>query len=147
MAGYFRVISFRGDPENGPEPDEVVIDMERIHADRDHAVLANRHHMKSKNDPRERARVIAANKADLDDDLAVKGPMYQALWRVAERVAAGEKICGRCWCSPLPCHLDNYTPVINRMVLNIRNNPSQAAQATESDPQEKSPKGFRNLRR
>jgi hypothetical protein len=112
--GYFRIVSFRSRGDAAPESDETIIDM-----DRSHPCLGNRHYLKNKNDKLARSRVIAANADDLARDLAIKGPMYFALYEIATRIADGEKICGRCWCHPLPCHLDNYAPVIDRMVKSI----------------------------
>jgi hypothetical protein len=87
-----------------------------IDLDRSHPVLGNRHFLKNKNDPAERARVILANQIDLERDIAVQGPMSQALIAIAARVISGEKICGRCWCAPRPCHLDNYAKFIVKQV-------------------------------
>ena len=109
--GYFRVISRRGDREFGPDPDEVVIDM-----DRSHPVLGNPHILRDKNDSLLRSKVIAAHRADLIRDVIQKGPMFTALLQIAMRIKNGEKVCGRCWCYPRPCHLDAYAVVICEIV-------------------------------
>lgn len=115
MAGYFRVINFRGDRELGPEPDETVIDL-----DRSHPTLGNEHRLKNPRDSRERAKVIAANESDLDRDFLIQGPKYRAILEIAKRVEAGEKICGRCWCKPLQCHVDGIAVRIDSLVKKIQ---------------------------
>lgn len=125
MTGYLRVTSFRAGAENGPEPDETVIDM-----DRSHAVLGNRHVMRNRS-LAERERVIAAHAVDLDADFQRQGSMFSALLAIAERVAAGEKICGRCWCAPLPCHVDNYVIRVRALVADLESRSAAAATAEE----------------
>jgi hypothetical protein len=114
-AGYLRVVSFRSDSDCAPEPGETVIDMSR-----ENRVLGNAHHMKRRNDRSERDRVIAANESDLEDDFIVRGPKYQAILALARRAAAGEQMCGCCWCAPLPCHVDGIARRVNAMASAIR---------------------------
>lgn len=112
--GYFRIVSFRSPADVAPEPGETVIDM-----DRSHPCLGNNHYLRNKNDKVERAKVIKLHRQDLVRDLNIKGPMYHALLAIAKRIAGGERICGRCWCHPQDCHLDNYVPVLGDMVGDI----------------------------
>jgi hypothetical protein len=111
MPGSVRVINAnRGmaPDDSGPESGEVVIAV-----DRTHAVLGNRHILHNRRDALERERVIAAYAADLQADIAQRGPMFRAIEGIASRVAVGERICLQCWCRPLPCHAD----LIEREVL------------------------------
>lgn len=100
-AGSIRVVSKRKGAA-GPTDAETVIDI-----DRSHPVLGNRHYLHDHNDDEERTRVIAAYVDDMRSDFEVKGPMFQTVGELAERVAGGERIALRCWCAPRPCHGDH----------------------------------------
>ena len=121
MSGYIRLGNFnRGMlPDAAPEPGEVTIAM-----DRSHPVLGNRHILRNANDPMERARVIAAYRADMEADFATDGPMSRAVRELAQRVAAGEKIVGMCHCAPRPCHVE---VIIERVIASLA---TQATNAT-----------------
>lgn len=104
MTGYLRLGNFNLGmlPDAAPEPGETVLAL-----DRSHPVLGNhRHILRNPNDPTERARVIAAYRADMDADFAAQGPMYWAVRDLARRVKAGEKIVGMCHCAPRACHVE-----------------------------------------
>lgn len=112
--GYVRVTNQRRDmaPDTQPEPGETVIAV-----DRSHPILGNhRHVLRHKNDRQERGAVIARYDRDLQRDMAVHGPMYQAIRAIADRVLAGEKICLACWCQPLPCHATSIKREVERLV-------------------------------
>ena len=98
-----RVVNLRPDmgSETAPEPHEVC-----IRVDRDNPVLGNPYVLRNKLDAREREKVIESYRKDLEADLATRGPMFEAIETIADRVAAGEAICLQCWCKPLPCHGD-----------------------------------------
>lgn len=82
-------------------PGESVIDVDRAHP-----VLGNPFVLRDHHDGVERERVINQYGEKLRADLAVKGPMSQALDALAERAVLGERIALRCWCAPKPCHAD-----------------------------------------
>lgn len=111
--GYARVVSKRsgGTPA---EPHETVVTV-----DRTNRTLGNRHVMRDHADPAERARVIAAHRADLEADLAADGPISKELHRLAVRVALGENIALACWCAPCACHADSYAEIINKRAAAI----------------------------
>lgn len=92
-------------------PGETVVDV-----DRTHAVLGNRHHLRDWRDDAERAKVIVRHDSDLQTDISRQGPMYAALLGLAERLRAGENLALRCWCSPKPCHAENYRRVLEKML-------------------------------
>lgn len=108
--GKARVVSKRsgGTPAL---PGETVISV-----DRTNRVLGNRHVMRNLDDPAERARVIAAHRADLEADLAASGPISKELHRLVVRAAMGENIALACWCAPCACHADSYAEIINARV-------------------------------
>ena len=103
MTGYVRVVNLRPDmgSETAPEPHEVCV---RI--DRQNPVLGNPYVLKNKLDAREREKVISAYRDDLLADMTQKGPMFDEVNAIADRVENGESICLQCWCKPLPCHGD-----------------------------------------
>lgn len=70
---YIRVVNVRGEPEYQANSDEKV-----IIAHRTNPILGNKNPMKAQT-MKERARVIAEYKKDLENDLAIKGPMYHNL--------------------------------------------------------------------
>lgn len=108
------------------------------------SVLQNRHPMRGKT-ATERARVIALNKADLERDRRVDGPMTQELRRIAAMVADGHEVALMCWCSPLPCHGDHYVEEIRTMAAEraAGRSPDKASpedrQATPSEPSAMNP--------
>jgi DNA helicase-2/ATP-dependent DNA helicase PcrA len=116
-AGGVRVVSKRrgGVTESAGE---TVID-----GDRSHPVLGNRHFLKNHEDADERRQVIAAYDKDFQADLAKRGPMFQAVMALAERVRAGERIALRCWCAPHDCHLD----IVAAKVVEFARAPQNAA--------------------
>jgi hypothetical protein len=70
----------------------------------------------------ERTRVIELYRQDLEEDLAVQGPMYLTLRKIAYfLVHSGRRIALECWCAPLPCHADLLVPVIIEMAEEIQN--------------------------
>lgn len=83
-----------------------------VDVDRSNPVLGNRHVLRDHRDANERARVIAAYKADLDADMARNGPMARAVADLAARVREGEKLALRCWCAPRPCHAEHIAHAI-----------------------------------
>lgn len=100
--GSIRVFSMRPDQrENGPEPGESVVRIDRVNP-----VLGNPHVLRNQHDPAERERVIAAYVADGEADWVRHGLRRQAIWALAARVAAGERIALACWCKPRTCHGD-----------------------------------------
>lgn len=83
-----------------------------IEIDRSNPVLGNPVVLQDHRDTKARAAVIQEHQQQVDQDLAVQGPVYRALKALADRVAAGEFIALRCWCAPRPCHGDYYCKVI-----------------------------------
>lgn len=114
VKGHIRVVSKRPGGSVA-EADEVVID-----GDRSNPVFGNRHHLKNWQDAEERKQVIDAHfHLDFEPDMRTKGPMYQAMQEIALRVRNGEEIALRCWCAPLPCHLDAVAHGIMRMAQGL----------------------------
>lgn len=111
--GYVRVTNVRKDmsPDGQPDPDESVLPVGRTNL-----VLGNRHFLRNKLDSQERDRMIALYDVDLENDFAVKGPMYRAILAIAERVMKGEKICLQCHCVPLRCHAHSIARKVNELV-------------------------------
>ena len=99
-AGSVRVVSKRKGGV-GEASGETVIDV-----DRNHPALGNRHFLVNHEDADERRRVIAAYDKDFKADMATRGPMFDAVSELAERVAGGERLALRCWCAPRECHAD-----------------------------------------
>lgn len=77
-----------------------------IDVDRSHPILGNRHILSNHKNYQERLDCIEAYKKDLEEDFAVKGPMFKVVRKLARRVSEGEYIALRCWCAPLACHAD-----------------------------------------
>lgn len=111
MAGYIVVVNARPTMGPKPDPDETV-----IRVDRSNPVLGNQHVLKNRFDVAERDRVIAAYQTDLDTDFAVRGPMYQAVLKIAERVLHGEAIALECWCVPSRCHASLIATKVNNLL-------------------------------
>ncbi len=114
MIGYIRLGNFNMGmlPDAAPEPGETVLAL-----DRSHPVLGNhRHVLRNPNDPAERARVIAAYRADMDADFATHGPMYWAVRELANRVKSGERIVGMCHCAPRACHVEAIIERLNEIL-------------------------------
>lgn len=89
--GYFRVVNLKGAPEYRPRKGEKTIVM-----DRTHPILGNKHPMKVKT-WQERDRVIALFRQDLEADFLIEGPMYQAIFKIAQDIVNSNiKICGSC---------------------------------------------------
>lgn len=53
-----------------------------------------------------REAAIEAYGADLAEAMSGPTDAGEAVWVLAERVRAGEKLALICWCSPLACHAD-----------------------------------------
>ena len=113
MPGYIRVGNLRANAPKSrkPKDGEIV-----IRFDRAHPILGNKHILYDAANSEERAQVIAMYKKDLEFDLMTGGPMSQEVERLANRVEAGEHICGMCWCSPLPCHVELIIDAVNAVV-------------------------------
>lgn len=114
--GYVRVVNIRADDDDfRAAKGERVIMMDRTHPS-----MGNRHVMKTQS-RLERDRVIEAHKADLDADIARKGPMYQTMMAIAfDIVDKKEKVALQCYCAPAPCHLDLVATHIATMVKELR---------------------------
>lgn len=115
--GYVRVSNYRVDmaPDIQPEDGEVVLPV-----DRRNPVLGNKHILRKKFDIGERDRVIGAFERDLDRDFSVRGPMYQAILVIAQRVIAGEQIVLQCACKPSRCHGDIIAQKVDTLVKRIQ---------------------------
>ncbi len=117
---YVRVVNVRGEPEYQATPEEKI-----IIAHRGNPILGNKHPMKV-NSMKERDRVIAEYKKDLDADLAIQGPMYHALKDIAKDIVENkQKIAISCYCSPLDCHALKLLPVVVDMAQEMINNKNQ----------------------
>jgi hypothetical protein len=116
-SGYVRVVNYRLDmaPDSQPEEDESVVVV-----DRRNPTLGNKHILFRKGDLRERERALAAFSRDLEADFQRKGAMYLAVYDLAERVLAGEKITLQCACKPSPCHGDVIAKKVNELVATIK---------------------------
>ncbi len=111
---YIRVVNLRGEKEYQPTSDEKV-----IIAHRGNPILGNKHPMKVQT-MKERDRVIAAYKEDLENDLAHNGVMYQALQSIAKDIVdRKQKIALSCYCSPLKCHAEHLIPVVIDMAHSL----------------------------
>lgn len=109
--GEIRTTNIRPDMGFPPERGEKV-----IRVDRQNIVLGNKDFLIAKNSKIEREKVLNKYRVKLDEDLLVKGLMYQELLKIAYEVYSGEKICMACWCSPLPCHADILVAEVRKMV-------------------------------
>lgn len=104
---YIRVVNVRGEPEYQATSNEKV-----IVGHRGNPILGNKHPMKEQT-LKERDRVIAEYKKDLEEDLATQGPMYHSLKDIAKDIVENkQKVALQCFCSPLPCHLLTLVPII-----------------------------------
>lgn len=113
---YIRVVNVKGEPEYQATSDEKVIIGHRANP-----ILGNRHIMQEKS-IKERDRVIAEYKKDLDADLAAQGPIWQTLQGIAKEIAEKQqKFAISCHCSPIKCHNDLVIPVVVKMVEEIIN--------------------------
>jgi len=111
---YVRVVNVRGEPEYQANPDEKVIIGHRANP-----ILGNRHIMQEKS-MKERDRVIAEYKKDLEADLAVQGPIWQTLQGIAKEIAEKQqKFAISCHCNPIKCHNDLVIPVVVKMVEDL----------------------------
>lgn len=117
MTGSVRVTNIRVDLAPYSEPDE---EEEVFRIDRSNPVLGNKHILRNKLDRQERAAVIQRHFNDLQADILAEGPMFKALLALAHKIHGGRSICLACHCSPLPCHGDNYVPVIMRMAALLK---------------------------
>lgn len=107
---YVRVTNVRGEPEFQATLDEKV-----IIGHRGTGIFGNEHIMNSQT-MAERNRVIIANKIDLDADLEIQGPKWQALDKIASEIVENEqKFAFLCFCAPLGCHLDAVIPIVVKM--------------------------------
>lgn len=111
---YVRVVNVKGEPEYQAKDDEKV-----IIAHRGNPVLGNKHPMKIQS-MKERDRVIAEYKKDLDADLEVHGPMYKALKEIAKDIVDNkQKIAFSCFCLPCDCHAQKLLPVVVEMAKEL----------------------------
>ena len=119
--GYARVVNIRADDDDfRPAKGERLIMMDRTHPS-----MGNRHVMKTQS-RLERDRVIEAHKADLDADIARKGPMYQTMMAIAfDIVDRGDKVALQCFCAPKPCHLDLVSTHIGNLATKLREEMTQ----------------------
>jgi hypothetical protein len=83
-----------------------------IEIDRTSPIFGNRFILHDHRNDGERARVIAAFEAELDEDLSQCGPKSQELDRIAAMVRRGERAAFRCWCAPLRCHGDRLAEIV-----------------------------------
>lgn len=111
---YIRVVNVKGEPEYQATSDEKVIIGHRANP-----ILGNRHIMQEKS-MKERDRVIAEYKKDLETDLAMQGPIWQTLQGIAKDIVeTKQKFAISCHCSPIKCHNDLVIPVVVNMVENL----------------------------
>lgn len=97
--GHIRVGSKRQGGTR-PEPDEI-----QIHGDRQSPVFGNPFPLKNWMDPHERDAVIERFFLErFAPDVLRKGPIFEAMTQLAQRVHNGEKLILMCWCAPLKCH-------------------------------------------
>lgn len=123
--GYIRVVNVRGDEDFCPIPSEKLIMI-----DRTNPVLGNRHVMKAKS-RMERERVIEAFRKDIEADIAVDGPMSQALRDMAKDIVENNaKIGCGCWCAGAACHGDVIAEKVREMVVVIREDLAHQAQTS-----------------
>ncbi len=93
---YVRVVNVKGDPEYQAKDDEKVIIGHRANP-----ILGNKHIMLEKT-MKERDRVIAEYKKDLEADLAIQGPIWQILKGIAKEIVENkQKFAISCHCSPI----------------------------------------------
>lgn len=116
MTGYVRVTNKRYGIGPKADDDEIVVPV-----DRTNPILGNPHVLRNKNDPVERARVIAAYGRDLLQDIAQDGPKSKAIDGLVDRVIAGEQICLECWCAPRDCHANLIQKEVERRVARRMN--------------------------
>ena len=113
-SGSIRVVSKRHGGRR-PEPGETVVD-----GDRAHPVLGNRHHLSDWTDRVARAAVIERHRVeDFEPDVLAGGPIFQVMQALAARVRAGEEVALRCWCAPLPCHLDHVAEGVWKLACGV----------------------------
>ncbi len=111
---YIRVVNVRGEPEYQAQPDEKV-----IIAHRGNPILGNKHPM-LKNTMKERERVIAEYQKDLNEDLAINGPISLTLKDIAKDIIENkQKIALACFCSPCDCHAQTLIPAIMDIIEKI----------------------------
>ncbi len=93
---YIRVVNVKGEPDFQAQPDENVIIGHRANP-----ILGNKHPMKE-NSMKERDRVIAAYKKDLEADLAIQGPIWKILQNIAKEIVENkQKFAISCHCAPI----------------------------------------------
>ncbi len=108
---YIRVVNVKGELEYQANSNEKI-----IIGHRGNPILGNKHQMLTQS-IKERDRVIAEHKKDLDADLANQGPIYHTLKDIAKDIVENkQKIALQCFCSPLRCHNDLVVPIIINMV-------------------------------
>lgn len=113
-ADYVRVVNLRGEEEYRAHSDEKIIIGHRASP-----IFGNKNYKTSKS-MSERERVIAQFENDLKEDLAIKGPMFNALQEIAQDIVQNhQKIALECWCVPANCHLLKLVPVIVDMAKEI----------------------------
>lgn len=127
--GSIRVVNVRGDEDHRPEPHETLIMI-----DRTNKVLGNPHVMKT-HSRLERERVIEAYRKDLETDIAVEGPMYQALLAMAKDIVENRtKVAAGCWCAGAACHGDVIAEKVRNMIVTLRANPNLKEEHLPSPP-------------
>lgn len=93
---YIRVVNVNGDKDFQAQSDEKVIIGHRANP-----ILGNKHPMKEKS-MKERDRVIDEHKKDLEEDLKVKGPIYNILQKIAKDIVENQqKFAISCHCAPV----------------------------------------------
>jgi len=101
MLGTIRLGNLRASVPKSRKPKEgdTVVRFDRVNP-----ILGNKHILYDAGNSEERAKVIALYKIDLNKDIQLKGPMFKAIEKLADKIIDGENIIGMCWCTPLPCH-------------------------------------------
>lgn len=101
IKGNLRVTNKRrGSPLTAERGEQV------LSVDRSNPVLGNPFILNDVNNHKERDRVINQYREKLYQDMAVQGPMFDAIAEISARMMQGEELCLDCWCAPLPCHAD-----------------------------------------
>ncbi len=114
MQGYIRLGNLR---DSAPLYIRRQIGEVAIRFDRAHPILGNKHVLYDATNKAERTHVIAMYQKDLEFDMLIGGPMSQAIHVLAQRVIAGERIVGQCWCAPkYRCHVELIIAEVDKLV-------------------------------